>query len=290
MRRCPNCDQATERTEDWACPWCGYPLLSDSFKKMPKTYRQLKEEGLQRQKPAAEEEAEAEPVLETKPEEETAPETEPEQMPEAEAIGPEPGPIPVPEPETVVEPKPEVRPEVEAVGEPTTEAKPALEPEPVTEAEPDPEAKPEPEPASEPEPEPALETEPEEETVTESVAEPGPEPTPAVEPVSSAMELTVDEVFSAYEAEGAGADAKFVNRVLRVTGVVDRIEVKDIQDIYYINLTSTEKKLVQHMRCVFDREYGPELNQLTVGQSVTVQGKYDGSIIDVRMSDCVLVQ
>ena len=78
MRGCPNCGRATARTEDWACQWCGYPLLSKSYKKIPKTYQQIQEEKLYAQKPSAREEAEAFPPA--------SPETLP--------------PIPVPEPVT----------------------------------------------------------------------------------------------------------------------------------------------------------------------------------------------
>ena len=44
MPRCPNCGRKTSRTEDWACKWCGYPLLSKSYKKITKTYKQFQEE------------------------------------------------------------------------------------------------------------------------------------------------------------------------------------------------------------------------------------------------------
>jgi membrane protease YdiL (CAAX protease family)/DNA-directed RNA polymerase subunit RPC12/RpoP len=46
MPRCPNCGRKALRTEDWACQWCGYPLLSKSYKKIPKTYKELREEKL----------------------------------------------------------------------------------------------------------------------------------------------------------------------------------------------------------------------------------------------------
>ena len=225
MPNCPNCGQTTARTADWACPWCGYPLLSKSYKKIPKTYKQLKEETLLK----------PEPVLEPEP----TPEYEPEPIPE---------PAPEPEPEAI--PEPELATEPELVTEP----------------------KPEPVPKSKRKP------------VPESEAIPEPEPTPA------AMEITVEELVSAYEADGAAADTKFADKILKVTGVVDRIEVKDTLDIHYINLTNAEKNLLQHLRCIFDKKHGPELNQLTPEQTVTVQGKYDGSIMDIRMSDCVLVR
>jgi len=183
MRKCPNCGQMAERTEDWACQWCGYPLLSKSYKKIPKTYRQLKEEELDKQK--------------------------------------------------------------------------APEPEPV------PEAKPEPKPK--------------------------PEPVPQPKPASVAGGITVEELYSAYSVDEVAADAKFTDKTLTVTGVVDRITVNDVHNIYYIILASAEKKEQWNVRCMFDRKYGVQLSRLATGQTVTVQGKYDGYKVNILMKDCVLV-
>jgi hypothetical protein len=193
---------------------CGYPLLSESYRKIPKTYRQLQEE---KQHKTYEQESSARE------------EPEPASEPEPELLS-EPEPVPQPEPA------------------------PEFEPEPV------------PQPKSAPEPEPES------------------------EPMPSVMEITVGEVLSAYEENGEAADAKFANKILRVTGIVKRIEAKDTLDIYYITLTDVEKTLLLiDVRCFFDRKHGPELNLLTSGQTVTVQGKYDGSMINIRMSDCFLV-
>ena len=219
MPKCPNCGQTTRRTIDWACQWCGYPLLSKSYKKIPKTYKQLKSE------------------LKPKPE----PEPEP-------TLEPEPEPVPVPEPE------------------------PTPEPEPVPVPEPEPTPEPEPKLAPEPTPEPA----------------PVPVPAPEPEPTPSETGVTVGELYSAYR-DKITADAKLANKSLKVTGIVDKIVVNDIHEIYYIILTSAEKKEERFVRCTFDKKYGPELNRLTAGQTVTVQGKYDGYRINILMRDCVLV-
>ena len=224
MPECPNCGQTTARTGDWACPWCGYSLLSKSYKKIPKTYRQLKDETLQKQKPPVREEVEV--ILE-----------------------PEPVPEPEPEPELVLEPSPEPAPELE--------------------------------PVLEPEPEPSLEPEPVPESELMSPSEP--------ESVATEIEITVEELLSAYETDGAAANAKFANKILKVTGVVNRVEVKATFDIYYITLSSAKKDQQQDVRCTFSREYGPELNRLIPGQGVAVQGRYDGSIIDISLRDCLLV-
>jgi ribosomal protein L37E len=43
MPVCPNCGRQAMRTRDWACQWCGYPLLSSDYKKINKTFKQLQE-------------------------------------------------------------------------------------------------------------------------------------------------------------------------------------------------------------------------------------------------------
>jgi len=227
MPKCPNCGQTTARTEDWACQWCGYPLLSESYEKIPKTYRQLKEEKLYKQEP---------PVIE-----ETAPSPPPNHgtLPPTYTLESEREPMPEPEPEL----------------------KPELEPESITE--------PKPELASEKQ--------------REGIPEPEPEPTP------TAIEITVEELCSAYRVDKVAADAKFANKILTVTGVVGRVVVNDIHDVYYIILTSAEKKEEWNVRCTFDKKHEPELNRLAAGQTVTAQGKYNGFKINILMRDCVLV-
>ena len=242
MPKCPNCGLETLRTEDWACQWCSYPLLSSAYKMIPKTDKQLKQERLYEVEPVPESELEPEP--------ESMLESEPEPVLESQRE-------PIPEPEREVEPVPESK--------------------------------------LEPEPESMLESEPE--PVLESQREPIPEPEREVEPVPKselepelvAMELTVEELFSAYATDEVAADTKFANKLLRVTGVVIMIDVKDMLDTHYIRLTRAERNLLQNVRCMFDKKHAPMLQQLVIGQTVTVQGIYNGSIIEIRMMDCVLV-
>ena len=98
-----------------------------------------------------------------------------------------------------------------------------------------------------------------------------------------------EELYSAFSADEMAADAKFTDKTLTVTGIVDRITVNDVHSIYYIILASAEKKEQWNVRCMFDRKYGAQLNQLTTGQTVTVRGKYDGYKANILMKDCVLV-
>jgi len=278
MPKCPNCGQETARTEDWACQWCGHPLLSKSYKKIPKTYQQLQEEKLLIPKPPVSEEPEPEPAPEPVPEPELEPTPEPEPVPEPVPQPPEPEPMPEPEP--VPEPELEAKPAPEPVPEPEPEPQPVSAPvaEPIPEAEP----MPEPEPIPEPVPEPELEAKP--------APEPKPVPELEPEPTTGAIAVTANELNSAFQADKAAANAKLTDKILKVTGTVDKIIVKDNLDIQYILLTSAEKQATWNIRCTFGREHGPQLTRLTEGQTVTVQGKYDGYERNIIMKDCVLVR
>ncbi len=137
MPKCPNCGRDTRRTEDWACQWCGHPLLSGPFKKIPKTYRQLLEERSLQPRSVPEDEPEAAaarvelkpspppaPVAKPKPRPETLSSPEPVAAVEAGVVEKEPAPPPKPEPVTKTEPIAEAMPKPEPV------AIPALKPEP----------------------------------------------------------------------------------------------------------------------------------------------------------------
>jgi len=41
MNKCPNCGLPAKRTEDWACEWCGYPLISRNYRKIPQTFHEV---------------------------------------------------------------------------------------------------------------------------------------------------------------------------------------------------------------------------------------------------------
>jgi uncharacterized Zn finger protein (UPF0148 family) len=186
MRKCPNCAQATAKTKDWACPWCGYPLLSEKYGEIPKTYKQLQEEKRRKQ-----------------------------QSPLREHTG--------------------------ASNLPTNSTLASTH---------------------------TPESERERKLIPES------ERALIVTPV----EVTVEELYSLIAMQS-----------FKVTGLVDKIVLNDIYDVYYVILTSAENTLELNVQCTFDKKHIPELNQLTKGQTVTVQGKYAGYIINMLMRDCILV-
>lgn len=287
MAKCHNCGRETLRTEDWACQWCGHPLLYGSFKKTDKTYRQLKEERLN--KTVREEKIIQEPEMEPEIEKEIEPKQDLEVIkriklePESE-LEIENDVIQEMEKETVQEAEPEEKveeSEPEPVVEPEGDPSKAVEDKNETEVEPEEEIKPEPEVVEEPEVEEIHEIE----TEAELIKEPEPEP----EPENADMELTVTEILVAYDEDDVAADEKFVNKILRVTGTVSMIDIKAKLDTHYIRLAGSGGDPWQSVQCIFDKKHSLALGQLEKGQTVTAQGRYSGSIIAIRMVDCVLV-
>jgi len=266
MAKCHNCGRETLRTEDWACKWCGHPLLYGSFKKIDKTYRQLKEERLN--KTVREEKIIQEPEIE--------PEKEIETKQDLEVIKR----IKL-EPESELEIEIDVIQEMEKETVQEDEPSKAVEDKNETEIEPEEEIKPESEMPEEPEAEEIQETEPE----AELIKEPEPEP----EPENADMELTVTEILAAYDKDDVAADEKFVNKILRVTGTVSMIDIKAKLDTHYIRLTGSGGDPWQSVQCIFDKKHSSALGQLEKAQTVTAQGRYSGSIIAIRMVDCVLI-
>ena len=103
------------------------------------------------------------------------------------------------------------------------------------------------------------------------------------------LELTVDELFAAYEEDQAAADERFLDKIINVSGIASAIEIKDVLGTYYIRLTGAEDDILESVQCMFDKKHGDVLRQLEKGQAITVQGRYNGSIIAVRIVDCFIV-
>jgi hypothetical protein len=270
------------RTKDWACQWCGYPLVSGIYSKTSKTFAELKQERegnavstalLVETEPITEPEPETaqmvEPVAEPEPEPETAQMVEPAAEPE-----PEPETAQMVEPAAEPEHEPETAQMVEPAAEPEHEPETAQVVEPAAEPEPEPETAQMVEPAAEPEPEPA----------TAEVPEPS-----VAEEIQSIPEVTVSELCSSYQAYGMAGHDEFKNSVFRVRGIVDNIVAKEVVEQYRVALTDADPHPLGDIYCKFEKKDAPMLHKLTVGQELTVQGKYDGFVTNIVLRDCILI-
>ncbi len=271
MPKCPNCGLETKRTLDWACQWCGHPLASRRYRPISKTYGELQEERSGYVSTEAEEE-------------EVAISPEPEEAPE-EALSPE--------PEIEPAPRPEPPPAQPAPPEP-----PPSRPEPQPQSPPPPAAAPEsrPQPAQVPESQPPPAAEPPREEQPPPAPEPAPSPPPATTPrletgaPSGTILTTADDLAVIFARDSAAANAVMKDKVVRVSGVVEKIFAKPNLDIFYIVLTGSGGQTSWQVRCTFDREQGQALSRLNVGQAETVQGRYAGYEKNIILKDCSLVR
>lgn len=173
MAACPNCGRQTLRTKDWACQWCGYPLISRAFKLIDKTYKELQEE--RSLGSTVDDDMDTEPAEEPvyEPEEADEPEPEPEpkhkQKPEPKQKQKQKPERPAPEEkpkfrffrpsQPTPKPAPEIRRQPEYESEPSPPPRPVSRPEPRQEPPPPPVQRPAPpppvyRPESKPEPPP----------------------------------------------------------------------------------------------------------------------------------------
>ena len=103
------------------------------------------------------------------------------------------------------------------------------------------------------------------------------------------IDITIDELFADYAQDHLSATNKYLNKVLRLSGYAASIDVKEVLAINYIRMTDASLTLMKSVQCMFDKKYANNLRSLEKGQPVTVQGKYTGSLIAMRMTDCVLI-
>ena len=81
---------------------------------------------------------------------------------------------------------------------------------------------------------------------------------------------------------------EFKDRVFRVTGLVASIIIKATVDQYYVALTGSKPHPLGDIHCIFEKKDVPELKRLTIGQGLTIQGRYNGFVTNIILSDCVL--
>ncbi len=326
MASCPNCGRRTLRTKDWVCQWCGYPLLSGSFKPIDKTYKELQQERNSTWKsvkpepePAFDFEAkpQVQPVYQPEQELEPEPEPEPELETGAETateselkIEEEPSPIITPSPEPVaqleeeipVEAKPEEpSPIITPPPEPVAQLEEEIPVETKAE-EPAPMITPPPEPVVSPEGEKALEPEVVPEAEPQPIITPPPEPVappkeeipaeslalPSLDSIKDGTELTTDQIDALFTANSLSTSDAFRDKTLVIRGMVSKVFIRDHLDVRYMMLSGANKG-AWTVRCQFGKESSPQMSRLSEGQPVAVRGKYDGFSKNVIFKDCVLV-
>jgi hypothetical protein len=125
-------------------------------------------------------------------------------------------------------------------------------------------------------------------------AAPAPQPPPVAAPkpetLTDGESITVDILDALFRENKVAAHAGLANKTVNVTGIVDKVFIRDHIDVRYIVLRGSQKKLLWPVRCTFDKEVISEMQRLKEGQEVTVRGKYDGYGKNIIFKECVLAR
>ncbi len=112
---------------------------------------------------------------------------------------------------------------------------------------------------------------------------PGSSTTPSATPSPGAITITAAQLYAEYDANQEAANAKYRDKTIKVTGIVNEIGV-DRVDTPYLVLTGGDGLF--GVQCMFSTQDLAKLAQLSIGQSLTVQGICQGFGIDVILKNC----
>lgn len=108
---------------------------------------------------------------------------------------------------------------------------------------------------------------------------------PSLRDVSSAMRLTADELFTAFDKDEAAATRQFSDKVLSVRGLIRQMN-KDEKGGYTLYLSTPE--LLKSISCSLDSLYRGTPPEVKAGDSITIKGICTGYLMDVVLVRCVI--
>lgn len=100
--------------------------------------------------------------------------------------------------------------------------------------------------------------------------------------VKADFKLTADELYNAFETDETAANQKFVDKVIEVTGTVDRFTQQETG----VNIVlSAENAIAGGVNCSFS--IPP--TEVEPGTLLTIKGRCQGLLLDVVLNNCSVV-
>ena len=99
--------------------------------------------------------------------------------------------------------------------------------------------------------------------------------------------VTASSLYAAYEANRIGADAKYKDAIVRVTGIVTSID-EDILGDAYVTLTDGGQFSMWGVQCYFADSNRAALAGLNKGQSATLNGRVSDYLLNVAVRGCTV--
>jgi hypothetical protein len=100
------------------------------------------------------------------------------------------------------------------------------------------------------------------------------------------VQMSATDLYAAYDADEAAANAAYLGKIIEVTGVVQHIENGDGGTATLVLDTGAA---LGSVLCRMDQQKGSDFNHLQPGQQVQVKGECVGKLIDVEFTRCILI-
>ena len=97
--------------------------------------------------------------------------------------------------------------------------------------------------------------------------------------------VTASAIVSEYDSDETAANAKYLGKVVEVKGVISE-KLKDEKGKIIITLQGED---LSGVGCVFDPKSQSEIAGLHEGQEITVKGRVTGRLMDVELTDCIII-
>ena len=101
------------------------------------------------------------------------------------------------------------------------------------------------------------------------------------------MNVSLAKLLGDYKANEVRADGTYKGKTIQVSGTVDDVK-KDLMGDAYVTVGSGAAFEIPQVQCMGGATQEAAFSKLNKGQKVTVQGKVDGLMMNVLLSDCVV--
>jgi hypothetical protein len=114
---------------------------------------------------------------------------------------------------------------------------------------------------------------------------------PAGDPPKPVATLTVEELLAEYQKNEVGADQKYKNKLIQVTGTVAGVKKAPLLG-YYVGLGSPQEGETYDVMCFLDKTAEEDAGKLQQGDKVTMMGMCEGKALGVQLNirRCVVVK
>lgn len=101
------------------------------------------------------------------------------------------------------------------------------------------------------------------------------------------LQISATELFTQYEANEAAGNQKYIDRIIDVTGEVAEITTDEEGSPVVI---LREADAFSGVLCTLKDSERSAVNELTIGEQVTIRGFCTGMLMDVVLNKCVVIK